>query len=94
MIPPMNIPRPARKARAGVGHDADRVDVDAEARRPGRDGGHEHVAGATRVLADDERSPIGPEVARGGSTEVEGEGRLEVDVGDATDPIRPEQSWH
>ena len=76
------------------GHDADLMDVDAEAGRPGRDGRHEHVAGATGVLADDERSPTLPEVAGGGSTEVEREGRLEIDVGDATDPVRPEQSWH
>ena len=76
------------------GDDTDAVDIDPEAGRAGRDGGHEHVAGPAGVLADDQRSSIRAEVARGGPAEVEGEGRLEVDVGDPTDPVRPEQSWH
>ena len=41
-----------------------RVDVRAEARRAGRDRGHEHVAGAPRVLADDERAARPDEAMR------------------------------
>ena len=75
-------------------HDPDRMDVDPEAGRAGRDGGDEHVPGPPGVLADDQRAAVGPEMARRGSTQVEGEGGLEIDVGDAADPIGPEQSWH
>ena len=94
MIPAANGPFPAMNARAGVGHDADDVDVDAEARRAGRDGGHEHVARAARVLADDDR-PAAPDQPMGDRPpEGVGEGRPELDVGDAADAIRAEQAGH
>ena len=70
MIPAANGPLPAMIREGRGRHDADDVDVDAEARRPGRDGGHEHVARATRVLPDDDRAaapdqPMGDRPAEG-----------------------------
>ena len=94
MIPAANGPVPARNARAGVGHDPDDVDVDAEARRAGRDRRHEHVARAARVLADDDRAARPGQPVRGRPAQGVGERRLEVDVGDAADAVRPEQAGH
>ena len=70
MIPAANSGWPARNASAGVGRTPVDVDVDAERRRPGRDGRHEHVAGSPRVLADDQRiarahEPMGGRAAEG-----------------------------
>ena len=65
-----------------------------DARRAGRDRRDEHVARAPGVLADDERAARADEVVGGGPAEGVGEGRLEVDVGDAADPVRAEESGH
>ena len=85
-------PRDEREGRRG--HDADDVDVGAEAGRPGRQGGHEHVARAARVLADDDRTAAADQPRRHGPPERVGDGRLEVDVGHATDAVRAEQAGH
>ena len=87
-------PAPREKREGRRGHDADDVDVDAEARRAGRDGGHEHVARAARVLADEDAPPGPDQVLRGRPAERVGQGRLEVDVGDATDAVGAEQAGH
>ena len=70
------------------------VDVDAEARRTGRDRGDEHVAGAPGVLADDERAALADELVGRGPAEGVGERRLEIDVGDAADAVGPEEPRH
>ena len=75
-------------------HDADDVDVDAEAGRPGDDGGHEHVARAARVLADDDRPAAADQPMGDRAPEGVGQGRLEVDVGDAADAVGAEQAGH
>ena len=94
MIPAANGPLPGHEREGRRRHDADDVDVDAEARRAGRDGRHEHVARATRVLAR-RRSPHRDRRAVGdGPAERVGEGRLQVDVGDAADPVGAEQAGH
>ena len=94
MIPAAKSPVPARNASAGVGTHAGEVDVGAEARRAGRDRGHEHVARAARVLADDERAARAGELVRRRPAEGVGERRLQVDVGDAADPVRAEEARH
>ena len=65
-----------------------------EARRPGGDRGHEHVARAARVLADDDRPAVPDQSVGDGPAEGVGRRRLEVDVGDAADPVRAEQASH
>ena len=58
MIPAANVAR-AGEEREGRRRDAaGDVDVDAEARRARRDRRDEHVAGAARVLADDDRAAL------------------------------------
>ena len=93
MIPAANGPLPARKASAGVGT-TPTVDVDAEARRAA-------AIAATNMSPERRVSwpttsdpPATDEAVRGRPPEGVGEGRLEVDVGDAADPVRAEQSGH
>ena len=69
-------------------------DLRAEARGAGRDGGDEHVSGAPGVLADDERAAPADKVVRRRPAEGVGERRLQLDVRDATDPVRPEEPRH
>ena len=94
MIPAASSPSAVRNASAGRRHDADDVDVHAEARRARGDRGHEHVAGPAGVLADDDRAARPDEPLRGRPAERERRRRLEVDVRDPADPVRPEQAWH
>ena len=62
--------------------------------RPGRDGGDQHVARPTRVLADHDPPPERLEQVADGASEVVGEGRGQVDIGDAADSVRSEESTH
>ena len=71
---------------------ADHMHVDAEARRSGHDGGYEHVAGAARVLPDDDAATsTGQAMCRRAAKRI-CEGRLQVDVGRATNSVRAEES--
>ena len=70
------------------------VDVHPHAGRPGRDRGHEHVPGTSRVLADDDRVAGSHEPFCGGAPKRECRRWAQVDVGDATDPVRAEQARH
>ena len=68
-------PRGERPVAGEIGqgrrrHDADDVDVDAEAGRAGRDGGDEHVTRAAGVLADDDRAARTDEPMRGRAAEA------------------------
>ena len=94
MIPAANVAAAGEERERRRGHDADQVDVDAHARRPGRDRRHEHVARAAGVLADDERAARPDELVGRRPAEGVGEGRLEVDVGDAADPVGAEEAGH
>jgi hypothetical protein len=78
----------------GRGDAAGDPDIRSEAGRPGRDRRHEHVAGAARVLADDELPALPHEPVGRCAAEGVGQRRLELDVGDAADPIAPEQAGH
>ena len=92
MIPAANGAGPGEVGEGRRRDDADDVDVDAEAGRAGRDGGHEHVARAARVLADDDGAAGAAQAVRRRPAEGVGEGRLEVDVGDAADAVGAEES--
>ena len=94
MIPAASVPSAARNASAGVGTTPDDVDRHAQARRAGGDGGHEHVARATGVLADDDGSARADEVLGRRATERERGRGLQVDVRDAADAVGAEQAWH
>ena len=94
MIPAANGPVAGDERERRRRHDADDVDVDAEARRPGDDGGHEHVARPARVLADDDRPATTGQAMRDRPPERVGEGRLQLDVGDAADAVGAEQAGH
>ena len=78
----------------GRRHDADDVDRHAQARRAGRDRGHEHVARAPRVLPDDDGAARPDEALRRRAAERERGRGLQVDVGDAADAVGAEQAWH
>ena len=54
--PGRELARAGEEGEGRRGHDADLVDVGAQARRAGGDRRHEHVAGAAGVLADDDRA--------------------------------------
>jgi len=70
------------------------VDIRAETRRTGADRSDEHVSRAPRVLADDDRStPAGKSMGRCPAEGI-GEGRLELDIGDAADAVRAEETGH
>ena len=93
MIPPTNIPRPP----------GTRGPVSGRRRPRGRRcrGSSPRPRSRPRTCRPSDACPgrrpalpRPPEVARRGPAEGEGERRLEVDVGDPTDPVRPEQSWH
>ena len=92
MIPAANLPAPADVGQGRRRDHADEVDVHAHARGAGHDGGGEHVAGAARVLADHDGPARPGQTMRRGPAERVGEGGLEVDVGDATDSIRAEET--
>ncbi len=83
-----------QEGEGGRRDDAHGMDVDAEAGRAGGDRGDEHVARSAGVLADDEGAARTDEPARGRTAERVGEGGLQVDVRDATDPVRAEESGH
>ena len=85
-------PREIRERRRR--DDPDDLDLGAETAGAGRDGGHEHVARAPRVLAHDQ-GPTRPDQAVGGRpTEAVGESRFQVDVRDTADPVGAEQAGH
>ena len=94
MIPAANGPEPGDVRERRRRDDPDDVDVDPQARRPGDDGGHEHVPGAPRVLAHDDRAARSGQAMRDRPAEGVGGGRAEVDVGDPADPIGAEQAGH
>src|SRR5439155_14187173 len=69
-------------------------DVASEARRSRGDGRDEHVAGPSRVLADDEEPALADEPVSRRPAERVRERRLQLDVRDPPDPIRSEQPGH
>ena len=92
---PASIRSRSREEREGRRRDdADDVDVDAEARRAGDDGRDEHVPRAAGVLADDDGCTGLGQPTRRRPAEGVGRGRPQVDIGDATDAVRAEQSSH
>ena len=54
--------------------------------------GDQHVAGPTGVLADHQRPAGADQVMGRGTAEGEGEGGLQVDVRDATNPVGAEEA--
>ncbi len=87
----------ARAGQVGQGrrrNDPDPMDVDAQTGRPADDGGHEHVTRAAGVLADDDRPTGAGQSSCRRPTEIVGDGRLELDVGDAPDAVGTEQTRH
>ena len=94
MIPAANVARPGEERERRAWARRRRGGRRRPARRAGRDRGHEHVARAARVLADDERAAGPDQPARGRPAEGVGERRLEVDVGDAADSVRAEEAGH
>ena len=94
MIPAANGPCPAMNARAGVGTTPTMWTSTPEARRAGGDGRHEHVARSARVLADHDRPAATDQPVGDGPAEGVRERRLQVDVGDAADPVGAEQAGH
>ena len=94
MIPAAKSPCAGEERERRRRDDAGDVDVRAQARRAGGDRGHEHVARAARVLADDQRAARPDEAVRGRPPEGVGERRLQVDVGDAADAVGAEEACH
>ena len=85
---------PCEEGKRGRRHDPDLVDIRPETGGPGRDRRDEHVAGASGVLADDERLARPHEPMCGRPAKGVCEGRLEFDIRDTTDAVGPEQARH
>jgi hypothetical protein len=66
------------------------MDVHTEAGCSGDYRRDEHVARSARVLTDDYAAASPGQAMRSGATQRIGEGRLQVDIGYATDSIRAE----
>ena len=92
---------PARMVAAGRhegeawrGDDAQLHRIGADGWQAGRERGDEHVAGAPGVLPDHHAAATAVEQVGDRAAEVVGQGRGQVDVGDAPDPVGAEQPPH
>jgi hypothetical protein len=85
---------PGEEGERGGRHDADRVDVDAHARRARGDRGHEHVTRPPRVLADHERATGADDLVRGCPPERKRERGPQIDVRHTADAVRAKQAGH
>ena len=94
MIPAAKSPVPARNARAGVGTQPAIRTSAPRLVAPAAIAETNMSPGAARVLPDDELAALADEPMGGGAPERVGEGRLELDVGDAADPVGPEEAGH
>ena len=75
-------------------HHPDAVHVDTHAGGARRDRRDEHVAGATRVLAHDERATRADDPVRGRAPEREGQGGAKVHVRGTADAVRAKEAGH